>query len=260
MANPFLAILILTIFGPIHFGPVIFGHRVLGQANFGQIHFGPIHFGPVHFGPSCFGPGQFWSNPFLASPFLAKKSVLVVSQSVRPRRVGAPKGGAKHRKSWARRVGGPKGGRPRKVGGQTQKKWGPEGWGAQNFAFFCFSLSHSIFALFVFLWGPVVEFCFCLKRQGLKCARLEFSGCCVKPRRPRSRRGFTQQPEIGPAERAVLGKGAGGRRDHSVMADFGQTDFGQFFDRLWPNRLWPILVFQSVDRLWPTRLWPILVF
>ena len=31
-------------------------------------------------------------------------------------------------------------------------------------------------------------------------------------------------------------------------------------DRLWPNRLWPILVFECVDRLWPNRLWPILVF
>ena len=31
-------------------------------------------------------------------------------------------------------------------------------------------------------------------------------------------------------------------------------------DRLWPNQLWPILVFYSFDRLWPNRLWPILVF
>ena len=29
----------------------------------------------------------------------------------------------------------------------------------------------------------------------VKCARLEFSGCCVKSRRPRSRRGFTRQSE-----------------------------------------------------------------
>ena len=59
-----------------------------------------------------------------------------------------------------------------------------------------------------------------------------------------------------------------------VLTDFGQTDFGQFFDRLWPivvltdfgqtdfgqffDRLWPILVFWS-DQLGPNRLWPILV-
>ena len=40
------------------------------------------------------------ANPFLANPFLAKISVLVVSQFVRPRRVGGPEG-------WA-----PKGGEP----------------------------------------------------------------------------------------------------------------------------------------------------
>ena len=30
--------------------------------------------------------------------------------------------------------------------------------------------------------------------------------------------------------------------------------------RIWPNRIWPELVFQSVDRIWPNRIWPILVF
>ena len=35
----------------------------------------------------------FLANPFLANPFLANMCVLVVSQSVRPGRVGAPKGG-----------------------------------------------------------------------------------------------------------------------------------------------------------------------
>ena len=28
--------------------------------------------------------------------------------------------------------------------------------------------------------------------------------------------------------------------------------------RIWPNRIWPELVFQSVDRIWPNRIWPIL--
>ena len=52
------------------------------------------------------------------------------------------------------------------------------------------------------------------------------------------------------------------------MPAFGQTAFGQnriwpkiriwpicFRDRIWPNRIWPELVFESVD-----RIWPILVF
>ena len=46
---------------------------------------------------------------------------------------------------------------------------GPEGWEGQNFVFFC----HNI-----------LEFWWYLKRLDLKCARLEFSGCRVKPRQP----------------------------------------------------------------------------
>ena len=56
----------------------------------------------------------------------------------------------------------------------------------------------------------------------------------------------------------------------SVMPAFGQTAFGQnriwpkksefgqviFVTRIWPNRIWPELVFQSVDRIWPNRIWP----
>ena len=34
-----------------------------------------------------------------------------------------------------------------------------------------------------------------MKAGALKCARLEFSGCRVKPRRPQRSRGFTQQSE-----------------------------------------------------------------
>ena len=107
-----------------------------------------------------------------------------------------------------------------------------------------------------------------LKDGNLKCARLEFSGCRVKPRRPQSRRGFKKENcggrgkkarNRGPTLRAPL---------ILVMAEFGHTDFGQPFwptefgqsqcfigmadfgqNRLWPNRLWP-------NRLWPNRLWP----
>ena len=53
-----------------------------------------------------------------------------------------------------------------------------------------------------------------------------------------------------------------------VMPAFGQTVFGQkiriwpghFRDRIWQNRIWPELVFQSVDRIWPELVllvfWP----
>ena len=50
-------------------------------------------------------------------------------------------------------------------------------------------------------WGPEGEGVGARRGGGPKgagavnCARLEFSGCCVKPRRPRSRQGFTRQPE-----------------------------------------------------------------
>ena len=67
--------------------------------------------------------------------------------------------------------------------------WGPEGWGAQNFALF-FSVSLPIFAFFFSLWrssrGFLVVF---VKTGAVKCSRLEFSGCRVKPWR------FKPQPE-----------------------------------------------------------------
>ena len=61
-------------------------------------------------GQSIFGPSIFWANPFfwpirfLAYPFLAQINVLVVSQSVRPRREGGPN----PEKVGPRRVGSPK--------------------------------------------------------------------------------------------------------------------------------------------------------
>ena len=53
----------------------------------------------------------------------------------------------------------------------------------------------------------------------------------------------TRQPEN--SKRAHLSAPA----LQTVMADFGQTDFGQFFDRLWPNRLWPIFVFLCFGQI-----------
>ena len=71
----------------------------------------------------------------------------------------------------------------------------PFPWTAQNFALFFFPLPPQN-SFFSSLSGCLlVEFWWCLKARTLKCARLEFSGCRVKPRRPRSRRGFTRQPE-----------------------------------------------------------------
>ena len=53
---------------------------------------------------------------------------------------------------------------------------------AQHVALF-FSLSRPIFALFVFLWGSARGMLVVFEAPGgVKCARLEFSGCRVKPR------------------------------------------------------------------------------
>ena len=69
-------------------------------------------------------------------------------------------------------VGLPKGGAP--------KGWGPKGLGARNFALF-FLPPATIFILLPLSWGPCVEFWWCFLRRALKCARLEFSGCCEAP-------------------------------------------------------------------------------
>ena len=58
-------------------------------------------------------------------------------------------------------------------------KWGPEGWGAQNFVLSFFPSPATIFFL-LSLGGPCVEFRW-LKRRALKCARLEFGLSCENP-------------------------------------------------------------------------------
>ena len=66
-----------------------------------------------------------------------------------------------------------------KHGRTNTRRVGPGRWGAQNFAL---SLSRHRFVLFFSLWvssrGILVVF---VKAGALKCARLEFSGCRVKP-------------------------------------------------------------------------------
>ena len=72
--------------------------------------------------------------------------------------------------------------------GEWELQWcGPEGWGARRVggakfrSFFSFSPT-SLPLLRVISWnfGGVIE------GRDLKCARLEFSGCRVKPRRPQA--------------------------------------------------------------------------
>ena len=106
-----------------------------------------------------------------------------------PRKSGAPKGAPK---GGGSKGGVRKGAEPRKNG--APKGGGPKGGGPKISRFFCSlppEISFFLLSLGVFSWN----FGGVLKTGTLKCARLEFSGCRVKPRRPRSRRGFTPQPE-----------------------------------------------------------------
>ena len=60
----------------------------------------------------------------------------------------------------------------------------PEGWGPARFFFPSPTTS---FALFLSHWGASRGFLVVFgSARALKCARLEFSGCCGKPPRPRS--------------------------------------------------------------------------
>ena len=127
------------------------------------------------------------------------------------RRVGGPKGGGPE--GWgARRVGGPKGGgpegwgarkveprkveprkveprkveprkvEPRKVEPRKlePRKVEPRKVVGPKFRAF-FPLRHKIRSFLPSLGGLLVELWWCLKAGNLKCARLEFSGCRVRP-------------------------------------------------------------------------------
>ena len=85
---------------------------------------------------------------------------------------------------------GPSKGGPQKGGGPNLEKVGPRRVelrrvGGPKFRAF-FPSSATIFFLLSLSWGPFVEFWWCLKRRGLKCARLEFSGCRVRAPAARS--------------------------------------------------------------------------
>ena len=146
------------------FGQSRFGHPDL--TNFGQSIFGHRGFGPAN---------QFWPKPILANPILANPLLAIwIWVGVMVPKGGATKGGAT--KGGAAEGGATKGGEPK----------------ISSF----FPCPAAKFVLFFPLWGSSRGFLVVFGSAGaVKCSRLEFSGCRVKPRRPRSRRGFTRQPE-----------------------------------------------------------------
>ena len=80
------------------------------------------------------------------------------------------------------------------------KRVGPQGWVAQNFALCSFSRSH--FRSFCLSLGSSRGFLVVFGSAGaVKCARLEFSGCRVKPRRPSASKTPPKFHEKTPRER-----------------------------------------------------------
>ena len=67
--------------------------------------------------------------------------------------------------------------------------------GPPKISLFFFSLPPEVSFFLPSLGGLLVEFWWCLKRQDPQMCTLGLSGCRVKTRRLRGRRGFTRQPE-----------------------------------------------------------------
>ena len=89
--------------------------------------------------------------------------------------------------------------------------WGPAGWEAHKFALF-FPSPGTFFFHSSLSWGSTRGILVVFLNSGaLKCARLEFSGCRVKPRRPHARQPESPPGEGGPGakRRAVLGRRGG---------------------------------------------------
>ena len=139
------------------FGQSRFGHQDLN--NFGQ-----SNFGQSIFGHRAFWPGQSWPKPILANPILANPIFGVMV-------------------------------RPPRVGGQTQKKWGPEvvrprrvgprRVGAQNFALI-FPSSATMFFLLSLSWGPFRGMLVVFETPGRSNVHVWSSRAVVcEPRRPR---------------------------------------------------------------------------
>ena len=110
------------------------------ETDFGHLGFGPANFGQEQVWPIQLWPIEFW--PIHIWPILFLGSDVCHG--------GAPKGRSK-----------------------TQKKWGPEGWGAKHFALF-FPSPAPIFALFLSLSAFSWNFGGVCSAGTLKCARLEF--------------------------------------------------------------------------------------
>ena len=140
----------------------------------------------------CFGR----EGPTLANPVLA---IVVLAQPIWAKtnfgqsNFGQSISGSGVFKRWGPNpeISGPEGWGPE---GWAPERSGPEGWGGAKFSRFS-PFPAPIFALFVSFWVSRRILVVFSSAGGLKCARLGLTGCRAKPRRPRSRQGFTRQPE-----------------------------------------------------------------
>ena len=146
---------------------------------------------------------------------------------------------------WARRVvpegWGPK---PRKIGG-------PKGGGPKISRFFFFPLPPQNSFFSSLSGGLLVEFWWCFEAPGaLQCARLEFSGGRVQPRRPQSRRGFTPEHDQTKtlnretSTHATQHTHTNTTHFTTSQSRFGQTRFGH--SRFGLIRFWPKSVLAIV--------------
>ena len=181
------------------------------------------------------GRNRLWPKPTLANtnwPILAKPILAQIGVSVfgELRRVGPSKGGA-----------------------QTQKKSGAEGWGVDGAPkgegpkISRFFSSPATISLFLCLSGCLlVEFWWCLKRRGAQMCTFEFSGCRVKPRRPRSRRCFTQVPTPHTTHHT---------QHNNTTPHHTQHTTHNKSNSIWPKSVWPKSVLAKVG-FGQSRFWP----
>ena len=130
----------------------------------------------TNFGQTKFGQHQLWSRhqPTLAKPSLA--NTILVLQG----RVGSWFGWWSGSGLQTQKHEAPKGGAPQVGPVKRTPQVGPE-----HSRFFFPLPPHVSFSL-PSLEGLLEEYWWCFCAGTIKCARLEFSGCRVKPRRPQS--------------------------------------------------------------------------
>ena len=143
---------------------------------------------------------------------------------------------------------------------------------AQNFALFFPSSRHNFHSSFSLgVRGILVVF---FEGQNPEMYTFGLSGCLV--RAPAARSGVSSPFFLEtPANVHISGPRRFKQHQNSTKGPkkrLGPPPFGHariwpkphlpicLRDRIWPNRIWPESVFQSVDRIWPNRIWPILVF